>query len=223
MPVPARGAAPGCSPAGLLPSPAPGARLPPAIVGLGQSRRVPKAVSDLLLEQPFPGHLPACPKSTVLCDLLAGRTLLGAREAAVAPGRRWGKLSPDVGSGRARVGWGVGARGLTQPGSEDVSAWVGVPQRWALGAFLPLGLGEKKPKLRHLPKDLGSAAHRQLSWVPHSLRAMGTLSWAQEQMSLGPWTPLTCCFSHAGVQELMCEPGPRGMGKDAKDSVSFIF
>lgn len=80
LPVPARGAAPACSPAGLLPWLAPGARLPPGRVGLGRSRQAPKAVSNLLPEQPFPGHPPACPKSTVLCDLPAGRAVQGARE-----------------------------------------------------------------------------------------------------------------------------------------------
>lgn len=95
----------GVHPQGSCPDQHPGHGSPLGKVGLDPSRQAPKAVSNLLLEQPFPGHLPACPKSTVLCDLPAGRALLGAREAAGPQGRGWGNLSPDVGSGKARVGW----------------------------------------------------------------------------------------------------------------------
>lgn len=129
--VPARGAAPGCSPAGSCPAWHPGHGSPWGRWGWARAGRRPRRCPTCCRSSPFLATCQPAPKSTVLCDLPAGRALLGAGEAAGAQGRRWGKLSPGVGSGKARVGWGVGARGLTPPGLKDVSAWAGVPQGWA--------------------------------------------------------------------------------------------
>lgn len=174
-------------------------------MGLGQSRQAPKAVSDLLLEQPFPGHQPACLKSTVLCDLPA-RAVPGAKDAVGTQGRRWRNLSPMSGlSGSRKAGeWEQGA-------SHSLAARMCPPGPGSLKGGLLCGDGcghhpaseggrQTAKTLNHLHRDVGSTAHRQLSCLPRDLRATGTLSQTQEQVILGLWAPLPCPSASARLR-----------------------
>lgn len=70
----------------------------------------------------------------------------------------------------------------------------------AVGTFLPLGLGEKQPKLPFTCTGIWDLLSTiSCPAFPNGLRAVGVLSWTQEQGSLGLWSPLPCCFSQAEV------------------------
>lgn len=73
---------------------------------------------------------------------------------------------------------------------------MGCSEVMAVGTFLPLGLGEKQPKLSFICTGIWDLLLTiSCPASPHGLRAVGALSRTQEQVSLGPGLP-----SHARLR-----------------------
>lgn len=95
---------------------------------------------------------------------------------------------------------------------------------------MPLALGEKQPKLYFACTGIWDLLLTiSFPASSHGLRAMGALSrscWTQEQVSLGPSSPVPCPAASASLRSkgrCVSLHLVLGMGKDSKDASSFIF